>query len=119
MGFRKAPFCFAAWHSPEVLKIVSEVAGIELIPCFDYEIANFNISINDQNVTLYESCDQVSSVAWHYDSVPFVCVTMASDCRGMVGGETAVRLPNGEVRKVRGPSQVRESSKRLRRAQIS
>lgn len=31
--------------------------------------------------------EKTSSVAWHYDSFPFVCVTMASDCTDMVGGE--------------------------------
>ncbi|KAF5639079.1 2OG oxygenase superfamily [Fusarium sp. NRRL 52700] len=102
----QAPFCFSAWYSPEVLNIVSKVAGIELVPCTDYEVANVNISINDQNIPLQGTDDQVSSVAWHYDSVPFVCVTMASDCTGMVGGETAIKLPNGDVQKVRGPSQV-------------
>ncbi|KAM0418927.1 hypothetical protein ACHAPT_012192 [Fusarium lateritium] len=100
----QAPFCFSAWWSPEVLKIVSEVAGVELIPNFDYEVANVNISINEQNVPTVGSGDQLSSVGWHYDSVPFVCVTMASDCTGMVGGETAIRLPSGEVKKVRGPA---------------
>ncbi|KAF5598645.1 2OG oxygenase superfamily [Fusarium pseudocircinatum] len=101
----KAPFCFSAWYSPEVLNIISKVAGIELVPCTDYEVANVNISINDQSIPLQGTDDQVSSVAWHYDSVPFVCVTMASDCTGMVGGETAIKLPDGDVRKVRGPSQ--------------
>lgn len=110
---RKAPFCFAVWHSPEVLKIISDIAGIELYPSFDYETANINFSINDQNVATVGSGDQASSVAWHYDSVPFVCVVMASDCTGMVGGETAIRLPSGEVRKVRGPSMVRTNNWRF------
>ena len=44
--------------------------------------------------------------AWHYDSFPFVCVTMLSDCAGMVGGETAIRMPSGEVKKIRGPTMV-------------
>ncbi|KAB8275404.1 hypothetical protein BDV30DRAFT_225154 [Aspergillus minisclerotigenes] len=99
-----APFCFSLWWSPEVLKIVSDIAGIELIPCCDYDVANVIISINDQNVATVGSGDETASVGWHYDSVPFVSVTMASDCTGMVGGETAIRLPDGEVRKVRGPS---------------
>ncbi|KAF9874000.1 hypothetical protein CkaCkLH20_08372 [Colletotrichum karsti] len=99
-----APFCFDAWLSPEVLRIVSEVAGVELVPAFDYEIANVNISINDQNIPTVGSGDQTSSVGWHYDSYPFVCVTMASDCTGMVGGETAIQLPGGEIKKVRGPA---------------
>ncbi|KAJ3549504.1 hypothetical protein NM208_g467 [Fusarium decemcellulare] len=101
---RQAPFCFSAWWSPEVLKIVSDIAGIELIPVYDLEVANVNISINDQNIPTVGSGDELSSVGWHYDSYPFVCVTMASDCTGMVGGETAIQLPNGEIRKVRGPA---------------
>jgi hypothetical protein len=31
---------------------------------------------------------------------------MLSDCTGMVGGETALRTPAGEVLKVRGPEMV-------------
>lgn len=50
--------------------------------------------------------DGTSAVAWHYDSFPFVCVTMLSDCTGMVGGETALRMPNGNIMKVRGPAMV-------------
>ena len=50
--------------------------------------------------------DKTAAVAWHYDSFPFVCVTMVSDCSDMVGGETAIRMPNGEIRKARGPDMV-------------
>ncbi|KAL6903872.1 hypothetical protein GGI43DRAFT_432566 [Trichoderma evansii] len=105
MGHERAPFTYDAWWSPEILARVSEAAGIELVPAFDYEVANVNISINDQNapeVVTYG--DQTSAVAWHYDSFPFVCVTMAADCTGMVGGETAIKLPSGEERRVRGPA---------------
>jgi hypothetical protein len=49
--------------------------------------------------------DNVPAFAWHYDSFPFVCVTMLSDCSNMIGGETAIRLPNGSIKKVRGPAQ--------------
>ena len=31
---------------------------------------------------------------------------MLSDCAGMVGGETAIRMPSGEVKKIRGPTMV-------------
>ena len=31
---------------------------------------------------------------------------MVSDCSDMVGGETAIRMPNGEIRKARGPDMV-------------
>ncbi|XDG03853.1 hypothetical protein ABKA04_003468 [Annulohypoxylon sp. FPYF3050] len=103
MGHERAPFTYDAWWSPEVLAKISEVAGIELVPAFDFEIANINISINDQSNAVADG-DKTTSFAWHYDSFPFVCVTMVSDCTGMVGGETAIELPNGEIRKVRGPA---------------
>ncbi|KAL7621981.1 hypothetical protein AAE478_007482 [Parahypoxylon ruwenzoriense] len=104
MGHERAPFTYDAWWSPEVLAKISEVAGIELVPAFDYEVANINISINDQNAKVLTGSDEKASVAWHYDSFPFVCVTMASDCKDMIGGETEIRLPSGEIRKVRGPA---------------
>ncbi|KAI2465379.1 hypothetical protein F4781DRAFT_438799 [Annulohypoxylon bovei var. microspora] len=104
MGHERAPFTYDAWWSPEVLAKISEIAGIELIPAFDYEVANMNISINDQSADIVAGGDKTTSVAWHYDSFPFVCVTMASDCTGMVGGETAIELPGGEIRKIRGPA---------------
>lgn len=108
----RAPFTYAAWHSPQVLAAISEVAGIDLVPVFDFDIANINISINDKEQLAqeknYSDDDKMSSVAWHYDSFPFVCVTMMSDCKDMVGGETALRTINGEYMKVRGPNMVRD-----------
>ncbi|KAK2616746.1 hypothetical protein QQS21_000358 [Conoideocrella luteorostrata] len=104
MGPSRASFTYDAWYSPEVLDKISQVAGIELVPAFDFEVANINISINDQNADVVTYGDHTSEVAWHYDSFPFVCVTMVSDCSGMIGGETAIKLPNGDVRKARGPA---------------
>lgn len=81
----------------------------------DIEIAAINVSINDEIPE--ESAengkpadDGMSAFAWHYDSYPFVCVTMLSDCAGMIGGETAVETGTGEVMKVRGPEMVCRSS---------
>jgi len=37
MAPRYAPFIHSFWHSPEVLRIMSENAGVELIPAMDYE----------------------------------------------------------------------------------
>ena len=106
---RRAHFTYSAWKSPQLLARISEVAGIDLVPSMDFESATTNISLNsaggpetDDN----ESDTPSSAVAWHYDSCPFVCVTMLSDCTGMIGGETALRLPNGKIRKVRGPAMV-------------
>ncbi|BCS30663.1 2OG-Fe(II) oxygenase family protein [Aspergillus puulaauensis] len=108
MGSARAPFVCDAWNSPEVLAIVSEVAGIELIPAMDYEIAAINISVNNQTVSAYsapkQDDDSLPAFAWHRDSYPFVCVTMLSDCVGMTGGETALKTSSGEILKVRGPA---------------
>ena len=106
-----APFIYDVWYSPEVLARVSEVAGVELVPVFDFEVSNINVSINDQNMQLGVNenkvdDDRTSAVAWHYDSFPFVTVTMLSDCAGMVGGETALKKPSGEIMKIRGPTMV-------------
>jgi hypothetical protein len=108
----RAPFTYAAWKSPAVLEKVSQIAGIDLVPSFDFEIANINISVRDEKSNVEEMVQMVSdnelpAVAWHYDSFPFVCVTMLSDCTGMVGGETALRMPSGDIMKVRGPAMVR------------
>ncbi|KAJ4263494.1 hypothetical protein NW762_006313 [Fusarium torreyae] len=114
MGPDRAPFTYAAWKSPEVLAKISAIAGTELIPAIDFDIGNVNVSINDAGENSVEHPDALdqarkeannSAVAWHYDSYPFVCVTMLSNCNGMIGGETALRLPNGESKVVRGPVQ--------------
>lgn len=97
-----------------MLARISQVAGIDLVPSIDFEIANINISIPDPNTNVQRtvsltSNEELPAVAWHYDSFPFVCVTMLSDCSGMVGGETAMRTPAGEIMKVRGPAMVSHS----------
>lgn len=87
---------------------------MDLIPSIDFEIATINVSVDDSTETIAPRicenpeplADGVSVVAWHYDSFPFVCVVMLSDCQGMVGGETALRTASGEVMKVRGPAMV-------------
>ncbi|PGH15868.1 hypothetical protein AJ80_05399 [Polytolypa hystricis UAMH7299] len=101
-----APFVYDAWRSPEILAIVSKVAGIDLVPSMDWEIAHINISTppdahkSKSNVS---QDDEAPIVDWHTDSYPFVCVTMLSDCTNMVGGETALRKGDGGILKVRGP----------------
>ncbi|KAL2832659.1 hypothetical protein BJY01DRAFT_260088 [Aspergillus pseudoustus] len=112
MGHARAPFIYDVWKSPEVLAKVSAAAGIDLIPAFDFEIANINVAVKDDDdftttTTAKPSTgdDNVPAFAWHYDSFPFVCVTMLSDCTEMIGGETAIKLPSGAIKKVRGPAQ--------------
>ncbi|KAL4969852.1 uncharacterized protein BDV14DRAFT_209024 [Aspergillus stella-maris] len=127
MGHRRAPFTYSVFKSPDALSRISEVAGVDLIPAWDYEIANVNIAVQDDPVdadmtqlddsltkdnangetsvfTRPTTEDNTPAFAWHYDSFPFVCVTMLSDCAGMVGGETAIKLPCGKTKKVRGPA---------------
>ncbi|OJJ70267.1 hypothetical protein ASPBRDRAFT_129489 [Aspergillus brasiliensis CBS 101740] len=116
MGHKRAPFTYDMWKSPEVLSKISAIAGIDLIPAFDYEIANINVAIKDDeppasasqasnSSTKNPADDDTPAFAWHFDSFPFVCVLMLSDCSSMVGGETAIKLPNGSIKKVRGPAQ--------------
>lgn len=126
-SFRYAPFVYDAWRSPEVLAIVSKIAGVELVPQMDFEIAHMNVSVQteeekqaalaaltekasrdaDEGVSGCPWEDDRPIVDWHTDSYPFVCVLMLSDCTNMIGGETALRCGNGEVMKVRGPGMVR------------
>jgi hypothetical protein len=122
-----APFTYAAWNHPETIAIVSKLAGIDLIPWSDYEIAHINLSAvkteeqakaeltalrsrkssvhSDEGIDVSSSDDDKPIVGWHTDSYPFVCVLMMSDCTNMVGGETALRTANGDVIRVRGPAE--------------
>ncbi len=123
---RYAPFVYDVWRSPTVLDIVSKIAGVELVPQMDFEIAHINISTQDDNdedvsralqENAHREADEGVSgcpweddhpiVDWHTDSYPFVCVTMLSDCTNMIGGETILRTGDGGTMKVRGPAMVR------------
>ncbi|KAL4921275.1 hypothetical protein BDW62DRAFT_220077 [Aspergillus aurantiobrunneus] len=118
-----APFIYDAWKNPETLAIISKIAGVDLVPAMDFEIGHVNIAVyseEEKNKALNEMMEKTSRIVdagasgcawqddypivdWHTDSYPFVCVTMLSDCTGMIGGETALRRGDGEVVKVRGP----------------
>ncbi|KAL2040064.1 hypothetical protein N7G274_006967 [Stereocaulon virgatum] len=118
-----APFVYDVWKNPETLAIISKIAGVELVTEMDFEIAHINISVKSEKQKAEEleasvdkkmteddegiaGCpweDDKPIVDWHTDSYPFVCVTMLSDCRGMIGGETALRTGDGGIVKVRGP----------------
>lgn len=123
---RCAPFVYDAWTNPKTLAIISQVAGVDLVPVMDFEIGHVNLSVQseeektkalaatvekqswkaEKDMPDYHLEDNDPIVDWHTDSYPFVCVTMLSDCTNMVGGETALRKGNGEVVKVRGPQMV-------------
>lgn len=120
---------YDAWKDPDTLAVISKVAGIDLIPNMDYEIAHINLSVKTQRqmeeeLTQHKRAtrkgprgdfdskkgpddDESPVVGWHYDSYPFVCVLMLSDASTMIGGETALRTGTGDILKVRGPQIVR------------
>jgi hypothetical protein len=136
MAPRYSSFLYSFWNSPEVLKIVSENAGVDLIPVFDYEICHTNVQLGPEGIDgvwktpveppaatedaiqQFESekpkpcakeTDQSNSiVSWHKDSHPFVCVVMLSDARNMLGGETELRKGDGTTLKVKAPQMVND-----------
>ncbi|KIW01638.1 hypothetical protein, variant [Verruconis gallopava] len=120
-----APFTYDAWTHPDTLAAISKVAGVDLVPWGDYEIAHINLSTKstaqvqleldeleskkrahaeDEGIGGCPHEDEKPIVGWHKDSYPFVCVLMLSDCTNMIGGETAILKGNGEIERVRGPS---------------
>ncbi|RAQ76973.1 hypothetical protein AFCA_012498 [Aspergillus flavus] len=73
----------------------------------DVDIGHVNISVRDDAAAAREpdsDADNKPAFGWHIDSYAFVCVTMLSDCAGMIGGETVIRTGTGEVLKFRGPA---------------
>lgn len=136
MAPRYAPFIHQFWHSPEVLKIISDVAGVDLVPAMDYEISHANVQLGgggleevrgtpvEPPVATEEAIanfrrekekekeretvtDQTKPIIeWHKDSHPFVCVVMLSDARHMAGGETELMKGDGTTLKVKAPQMV-------------
>ncbi|KJX96419.1 hypothetical protein TI39_contig630g00013 [Zymoseptoria brevis] len=41
----RAPFIYDAWASPELLKIVPDIAGVDLVPAMEYDIGHVNVSV--------------------------------------------------------------------------
>ena len=134
---RYADFIHEFWHSPEVLKIISDNAGIELVPVMDYEISHTNVQLGpegvdgvratpieppvateeaiatfEKNIPVPEqTTDQTKPVIeWHKDSHPFVCVVMLSDAQHMVGGDTEMECGDGRSVKVKAPQMVIHNS---------
>ncbi|KAM0716037.1 hypothetical protein Q7P37_008551 [Cladosporium fusiforme] len=130
MAPRYAPFVHAFWNSPEVLQIVSENAGVDLVPALDYETAHTNVQLGPGGLEEVrrtpveppvatpeaiarleqgeEKPDQVTDqekpiIEWHKDSHPFVCVVMLSDAQYMQGGETELLRGDGKTLKVKAP----------------
>ncbi|KAL5342868.1 hypothetical protein BJX70DRAFT_409213 [Aspergillus crustosus] len=107
MAPRYAPFIHQFWHSPDVLKIISDIAGVELVPALDYEISHTNVQFGPGGVDAVRATpvtDQSKPIIeWHKDSHPFVCVVMLSDARYMSGGETELMKGDGTTLKVKAP----------------
>ncbi|KAL2863190.1 uncharacterized protein BJX67DRAFT_374752 [Aspergillus lucknowensis] len=130
MAPRYAPFIHQFWHSPEVLKIISDIAGVELVPVMDYEVSHTNVQLGPDGLEgvrntpveppvateeaildfekdkskKQEVTDQTTPIIeWHRDSHPFVCVVMLSDARHMTGGETELMKGDGTTLKVKAP----------------
>ncbi|KAJ0415035.1 hypothetical protein BJY00DRAFT_305171 [Aspergillus carlsbadensis] len=118
MAPRYAPFIHTFWHSREVLKIISDIAGVELVPALDYEIAHTNVQLGPGGIETVKTTpakatatakaavvtDQAKPIIeWHRDSHPFVCVVMLSDARFMAGGETELMKGDGSTLKVKAP----------------
>ena len=94
---------------------MSKVAGVDLTIGMDIDVGHVNVSISDGSdseteLPLEKNDDETPAFAWHYDSYPFVVVTMLSDCTDMKGGETALRTASGEIMKVRGATMVSRHS---------
>lgn len=103
-----APFTYTAWTHPESLRIISELAGMELEIMFDYEIAHVNLTLPSKEQDTIATTEQdkeegAKAVYWHCDSYPFVCVVMLSETSGMVGGETRLQKADGSIVKVADP----------------
>ncbi|KAJ5106955.1 hypothetical protein N7456_003630 [Penicillium angulare] len=124
MAPRYAPFTYQFWTSPEVLGIIKDLAGVELVPVFDHEIAHTNVQLGPKGLEgvkdtpvdppgpppEYQSAkaskEETSKpvVPWHRDSYPFVCVVMLSDTTSMIDGETEMAKGDGSTVKVRSPA---------------
>ncbi|KAL4935228.1 hypothetical protein BDV06DRAFT_234527 [Aspergillus oleicola] len=50
MAPRYAPFICQFWHSPEVLKTISDIAGVELVPALDFETSHTNVQLGPDGV---------------------------------------------------------------------
>ncbi|KAK6204738.1 uncharacterized protein RJT21DRAFT_117182 [Scheffersomyces amazonensis] len=110
------PFIYKAWTHPKTQDLINKKAGVELEVIMDYEIAHVNVSMKDEKMvekelalitddgkTTVNSQDMPAVVGWHRDSYPFVCVLMLSDTTKMIGGETGLKMGNGNFAVVPGP----------------
>jgi len=88
---------------PQNISVKSEKQALDEKAAVELQRKSFAV---DEGIAGCPWEDGKPVVGWHRDSYPFVCVTMLSDCTNMVGGETALKMANGEVMRVRGPQMV-------------
>lgn len=130
---RYAKYLHEFWNSPEVLKIISEIAGVDLVPVMDYETCHTNVQLGPGGieevrrtpvqppVATPEAIERFNKdkaqkravtdqskpiIEWHKDSHPWVCVVMLSDAQYMTGGETEIMKGDGTTIKVKAPQMV-------------
>ncbi len=103
-----AKFTYEEWTHPDVLAIISGIAGVDLIYNIDYKIGHINISVPGKKLDSKDLAenDKDAVVGWHRDSYPFVCILMLSDTSEMAGGETALKTGTVEIKTVQGPQKV-------------
>lgn len=131
MAPRYAPFIHQFWTSPEVLSIISSIAGVDLVPVMDYEICHTNVQLGIGGVEGLKDIpvippepteaekvrfrnqkegdgkgERKTLVPSHRDSYPFVCVVMLSNAEFMTDGETELEKGDGTTMKVRAPKMV-------------
>lgn len=120
-GHRRSPFIYSALTNPNVLRKISDVVGIDLVPAHDFEVGHVNIQLGFKGKEGIRDLSDIPTLPvpqgdveasdydnrpvddWHFDQVPFVAVLMLSDTTGMQGGETAVMTKDGTVDVVPGP----------------
>ena len=121
-GFTReeAPFTHAFWTCPEVIKIISDLSTIDMEVALPYEIGHSNVQLGAKGreglkgLSLYPTpvppgweeekgeFDNVPVDNWHTDSFAYSTVMMLSNTDKMIGGETALQMPDGSVKKLRG-----------------
>lgn len=116
----KTPFIREAWTHPKTMNIMERIAGIKLKFPTVYNLGHVNVSlaertngnIEDDNTEdlIQKKIEQEkngndipSSLHWHYDSVPLVCVLMLEAPENMVGGETGIRKGDESIARIDNP----------------
>lgn len=119
---KHSPFIYDALTHPKVLKAISDVVGMGLVPAHDFEVGHVNVQLGPKGRDGVRDLSDIPTLPlpegqrvapseydsrmvddWHFDQVPYVAVLMLSDTTGMIGGETAVMTKDGTADVVPGP----------------